>query len=287
MRYKVMSQKINKALNEISHKKRQKLLALTNLSSEDEISLKKLHQLLRSVDVSVDVKEVICSLLQTVRSKMSTGILLKVFRDEENTTLRHMAMLALSVIRSEKALNFLIEILRTSPNAQKCEDVVYILSGYYENERAVSVLVDVLSDKNQASQVRAQAAEGVGGIGDNRHTKVLVQNLKDESIDVQFWCIYALWQVCMDTSAIPELEKFIGNKTIIGNMFIVEEEAKVAIRCIKARGDVLHRLGITDKSKDTYWRIHEEVRLEVEKVEKETGEFYKDMTYFKENKLKP
>lgn len=276
-----MNQKIIRGFSNLKPKQKHDLLLALKTASEMDVTFKLMHELFNSGTTSSDVKESILSILFKVKNKKSTNIFLKLF--EEKETEPHLfpySIWFLSTVTSDKALEFMIGTVKSSPDLQKREDAAYILQGYNKDKRAINVLIEVLNDKNQPSEVRAQAAESLGRIGDNRQTPILVQHLNDESVDIQFWCIYALWQVCMDTSVIPKLEKFIGNKTIIGSIFIVEEEAKAAVRFIKARGKALEKY--EDKSKVSIWDIHEEVLLEVERVEKETGETYKDMNYYKE-----
>lgn len=281
-----MNQKIAHGFSNLEPKQKQDLLVALNANSESDITLKSLHELFKSRAASQTVRESILNILLEVKNKKSTNIFLKLFEEKETDPhLFPFSIWFLSTTPSNQALDFMIETLNFAPNPQKRKDAAYILASYDKNEQAVQNLVKVLNDVTQSSEVRAQAAESLGVIGDIRQSQILVQNLNDESTNVQFWCIHALWQICTDTLVIPKLEKFIGNKTVIGNMFIIEEEAKAAIRYIKARGKALEKHA--DKSKISIWDIHEEVRLEVERIEKETGEIYKDMNYYKERDSTP
>lgn len=279
-----MNQKIVCAFSNLEVRQKRDLLLALEAETESDVTLKSLHNLFNSKAISQNIKESILSILLEVKNKKSTTIFLQLFEKEEaDPILYPFAIWFLSTTPSKKALDFMIDTLKSLPASKKCRDAAYILAIYDGDERAINVLIEVLNEKTQPFDVRAQAAESLGVIGDNRLTPVLVRHLNDKSIDVRFWCIHALWQICMDTSVIPKLEKFIGNKTVINRMFIVEEEAKAAIKTIKARGKALEKY--PDKSKVSIWDIHEEVRLEVERIERETGECYKDLNYYKEHNL--
>lgn len=261
-----LNQKLLNAFDDLNVKKKKEIFKQLNVTSENDITLKRLHEMLRSRKVSSEIKSTICSILQTVGNKKSIEPLIEIFEDEDKY-LANGATLALANITSEKALEFLIETLQNSPNNEKRCNAAYILASYIDNDQAVKTLADVLNDKNQPSYLRSQVAESLGYIADSSITNTLAQNLDDSSKEVQFWCIYALWQVSMDTSVIPKLERFIGDKTIINNTWVIEDEAKEAIRFIKARGKILEKY--EDKSKVDIWDIHTEVLDEVERTKTE------------------
>lgn len=259
------NKKILEHLAKFNAEKRQKFLQHLGLASEQEITVKALHRLLLLKNVNPSVKEVACSLIMVNNSKKSTGVLLEAFNDKDGG-LSNMAVLALSVITSDRALDFMIETLKSSPDEHKRRDAAYVLQGYFGNERAVDALFDALNDKTQSTETRAQAAEGLGTLSATRATEILVANLRDPSFEVRAECVWALGQVGMDAAIIPELEKFLGDKSKVG-MWTMEEEASEAIKFIKARVIALEKY-TGDKSKVDIWTIHTETLELVEKMKK-------------------
>ena len=257
--------RILKGLAKLDLKKKQQLLEQLGVDSEHESTLKKLHQLLCSEQASSVIQELSCWLIADIGSKRSTGALLQAFNDKDDN-LSHMAMLALAVIKSDKALNFMIETLQRSPNNSKRRSAAYVLQSYFNNERAVDALIYALNDKAQSPETRAQAAEGLGTLTATRATNVLVANLRDPSLEVRAECVWALGQVGMDAAIIPELERFIGDKSKVG-IRTIEEEAIEAIRFIKARAIALEKYN-GDKSTADVWTIHTETLDLVEEMEK-------------------
>lgn len=249
------NKKILKKFAEFDAQTQQELLKELSITSEQEISLKGLHKLLRSKQTSIKVRLDACSLIMVNDSKKSTGVLLEAFNDKDED-ISHIAMLALSTISSDRALEFMIEVLQSSPNEQKRRKAAYVLQGYFDDERATDALSNALNNKTLSSETRAQAAEGLGTLSATRATKILVDNLYDPSFEIRAECIWALGQVGMDEAIIPELKKFLGDKSKVG-MWTVDEEACEAIKIIKSRVLALEKYE-GDKSKVDIWDIHEE-----------------------------
>lgn len=247
------NKKILRELATFDAGKKQELLQQLGVASEEEVSLKGLHNLLRSKHVNIEIRSNACSLIMANRNKKSVEVLFEAFNDE-NKFLVNGAMLALAVIRSNRALEFLIETLRSSPDEDKRRSAAYSLSGYQENERAANALIDALNNKNESSETRAQAAESLGAIVAVRAVETLLANLHDPSLEVRFECIYALGQVGMDAAIIPELEKFLGDESTIYG-WTVKEKASEAIKYIKSRVKALEKY-TGDKSTADIWTLN-------------------------------
>lgn len=258
------NKKILDKFAELDVKNKQDMLQQLGLTSEYEISLKDLHKLLRSKVASSKIREIACFFIMAIHNRKSTGVLLEAF-DDKDAGLSNMVMLALAVIRSGKALKVMIETLRFSPDHEKRRQAAYILQRYSQDERAINALIEALNDKNQSNETRAQAAEGLGTLSATRATSTLVAHLHDPSAEIRAECIWSLGQVGMDIAIIPELEKFIGDKSNAGIMTI-EEEAKESIKFIKARNMALEKY-TGDKSSVTIWDIHTETLEIAEQME--------------------
>lgn len=257
--------KISKAFAELQTENQRQLLQCLGVASVNEVTLKTLHTSLRSKRVSAKMKEHICSLLFSIESKKSTRVLLDVFKNDDGGA-SHMAVLALSVITSDKALSELTNILQTSPKDSLRQAAAYCLMGYFGDERAVEALIQALADRNQSSATRAQAAEGLGTLSATRATKLLLENLHDKSLEVRYECVWALGQVSMDAAIIPKLEKFLGDHTKC-SVLTMHQEASESIKFVKARVIALENYK-GDKSTADIWSIHSETLALAREMEK-------------------
>ncbi len=95
--------------------------------------------------------------------------------------------------------------LRADPDAAVREAIAYALTFWFER-RSPRVLVPVLLDTSEATAVRAQAAEGIGNVLQCRrltaveHERIAAAmriGLNDASVEVRFWCLYAVGNLRM------------------------------------------------------------------------------------------
>ncbi len=107
--------------------------------------------------------------------------------------------------------------------------------GCLRAEEALEMLLNALSDEREDVEIKENAAEALGVIGDKRAVNQLIMALKDSNPGVRFSASYALGQVA-DPRALPELERLAAtDDAVIANMGAVKEEAAKAVQNIKSR----------------------------------------------------
>ena len=132
----------------------------------------------------------------------------------------------------------LARILRAHPNELTRELAASAL-GFRGDTRGAKALAEAYSDPSETINVRSSAAEGLGHLFDlderaRRYTPIVLEGLNDPSPELRFWSCFALANF-EDESAVPELEKLIGDASDVPGWWPVGEEAQWAIAQI--RGD--------------------------------------------------
>src|SRR5215831_2031679 len=83
----------------------------------------------------------------------------------------------------------LITALDDPLEARRCA-AVYALGFSRRDGRAVSPLIRVLSNREEAIEVRAQAAECLGLMRKRKAIRPLIESSVHESAELRFWCVF-------------------------------------------------------------------------------------------------
>jgi len=127
--------------------------------------------------------------------------LLTVVRDD-NAAVRRAAVEALGQLADPRAIDALVEVLRTDSDARVREAAASAL-GSIESPRAVPGLVAALGNERTAS-VRAKIAWALGEIEDARAVDALGSALRDQSVEVRRQAVWALGNI-ESADAVPSL----------------------------------------------------------------------------------
>jgi HEAT repeat protein len=134
----------------------------------------------------------------------------------------------------EQVFRALTVLLRRDPDSRVRLAAAYAVRCWYE-PRSAAALIPVLDDVTEEPSIRGQAAEGIGEVLDAamrgspplraRAIAALGRGLGDRSVEVRFWCVYALGMM-KATETRPELERLAAtDDAICPNMWRVRDEA--------------------------------------------------------------
>ncbi len=114
---------------------------------------------------------------------------------------------------------------------------VYALGFNRRDGRIVRPLIRVLLDGEETPRVRSQAAECLGYLAKRKAIKPLIQCSADESVDVRFWCVFALGHYLSRWNRVPlavvrALEARLDDDAApkYGHWWPVGEEVRAALR---------------------------------------------------------
>jgi HEAT repeat protein len=106
--------------------------------------------------------------------------------------------------------------------------IVYAM-GLLGESRAVPALIAKLSDTSNLPELRGEAAEALGSIGDCRALTALISATRDKAVEVRFWSTFALGRIG-DKRATAALEAVRnGDKARLRGWGSLKHEAEEAI----------------------------------------------------------
>lgn len=137
----------------------------------------------------------------------------------------------------DQVFAFFSQVARSDEDAQVRRAAAYELT-FWGQKRAAKVLLEVFQKANEDPGVRGQAAEGIGAnleVGDDRiieksplrdaAIEALRAGLGEQSVEVRFWCIYALGQL-FATDARAALQALEGDEAVGPMTWTVGQEVK-------------------------------------------------------------
>lgn len=198
-------------------------------------TFEKLIEVINDTQIDTYIRLAACWLLSRIGNEMSIPALIKAFQDD-NPLLRRAAVQAVGDLNAEKqeVIPHLANVLFNDKEVEVNKAAAYAL-GWIGGERAVGLLLEVLCDKGCASAVRGMSAESLSNAGGKTAIPKLVQALSDSSIEVRFWCVFALGQIA-DVQVLPELERLVStDNASLDGWGTVSQEAADAILQIKKR----------------------------------------------------
>jgi len=101
------------------------------------------------------------------------------------------------------------------------------------HKAAIPALEQTVDDKNEHPKVRGEAAESLAHNHRARSHQVLIQNLKDPSKVVRFWCAYSLSEMGECDALIPLGHLASSDHRTVKGFWSVSREANAAIRIIR------------------------------------------------------
>ena len=111
--------------------------------------------------------------------------------NEKNRMFQRMrAVFSLRNINSEESVDALSKAF-TSSSALLRHEIAYVM-GQMQNNHAVPILIDVLSNESEHVMVRHEAAEALGAIGDRRAVSILEKYLHHNLPEISESCEVAL-----------------------------------------------------------------------------------------------
>jgi HEAT repeat protein len=140
------------------------------------------------------------------------------------------AAIALSQLRAKASVRPLIRALSKGAAAGNRSSAAWTL-GTLRTKAALSALLKVLTKRDESPQVRAEAADALGGVGDRKAFPELVEALGDPEPQVRFWAAYALGNLG-DRRAIPHLKRLLSDTTVVPGWWSIGKEAADAIETI-------------------------------------------------------
>ncbi|NDJ52947.1 MAG: HEAT repeat domain-containing protein [Chloroflexi bacterium] len=161
--------------------------------------------------------------------------LLKIARSDPDPRVRGNVIGSLAWFHdSDDVLNTLLHILREDRNQQVKLWTIHAL-GWLDDPRAVDPLINLLSNRKQHPELRAQAAESLALLKATGAVPALIEALYDDHADVRFWAVFALGQIG-DQRALPMLERLAQRDTQrTPGWWEVGLEAAAAIQMILSR----------------------------------------------------
>jgi HEAT repeat protein len=131
-------------------------------------------------------------------------------------------------------------VLRTHPN-ETTRALAASALGFRGDTRAAKALGEAYVDTSETIEVRSSAAEGLGQLFEfdaraRRYTPIVLEGLNAPAPELRFWSCYAL-AMFGDKSALPELEKLVGDESDVTGWWPVGEEAQWAIAQIHGDHD--------------------------------------------------
>jgi HEAT repeat protein len=198
-----------------------------------------LTTILRNSGIDIQQRHTACWLLGALGNKRMATPLLQTLTDK-NVELRVAAALALGRLGSKRAVEPLLKAMFTDSHIQVREIATHALGELarelLDEPRILPAVIEVLSNQNEAPEVRGQAAEATTKfLGSSQAIGPLTAALQDAAVEVRFWSTFALGQLA-GPAVIPALEKLAASdEEVLQNWWSVGQEATNAIANIRER----------------------------------------------------
>ncbi len=179
----------------------------------------------------MDLRVTACWLLGRLDDRRALDTLIAALQEADLRVVEEAAK-SLGMLGSRKALQPLIELLIHSGAPENRKAAAYAL-GLLHDKRAFEPLLRMLMNSQEAPQVRGYAAEALASLKDRRASPALMAALEDPSVEVRFWCVFALGQL-QESRALPLLERLVEkDASILPGWGTIAQEAADAMDSIK------------------------------------------------------
>lgn len=183
--------------------------------------------------ISIDIRVTACWALGRLCDKRAVTVLLNVLNSQD-VRLCQEAAKSLGILKSKRAVKPLITALLNNTSIERRAAYAYAL-GLLHDKSAIEPLLTVLNNKKEEPEVRGFAAEALARLGDYRVVNHLIEGLKDSSVEVRFWSVFALGKIG-DQRALPELKRIASqDKAVLSGWWEISKEATEAIEQIRSR----------------------------------------------------
>ncbi len=171
--------------------------------------------------------------------RIATPVFLSLLRMPEFAT-EYQMWCCLSDSRSRRVYNEVLNAMVASASASARNAAIRSVPREFADE-AIRPLLEVAKNPQESPLNRGDAIEQIGALAENRRTrtfrlaaKAITALLRDDAVDVRFWCCYALG-VMRVKSAVPSLRRIaLSDKGYYRGMRIsMKEEAASAIVAIR------------------------------------------------------
>ena len=160
------------------------VLALIKPNNVIDLQIKELE------DKDSNVRKSAAEALGGIRSEKAVEPLINVLTADKDSKVRESAVFALGQIGSEKAIESLINVLSIDKDSDVRKSVALVL-GSIRSEKAIEPLIKVLSTDKE-SDVRGYTAFALGSIGSEKAIESLITALSDEETNVRWRAAVAL-----------------------------------------------------------------------------------------------
>lgn len=196
-------------------------------------SVSELEKIIGNKEVNVEIRAVGCWFMSRLESKQAYAILIRCL-NEDNSSLRAEIARALGTLGDKRAFSELCILMKNDEDEDVRFAAVYAI-GLLDTDEKILPLIEKLEEQTEISKIRGLVAETLGNSLDKRAIIPLLDALKDESLEVRFWSIFALGEIGAE-EAISELEKIIQeDKSVLPGWWSLREEAEDALQLIKKR----------------------------------------------------
>lgn len=162
----------------------------------------KLVEMLHNQKLSPLLRSNVCWMIPRLNIEEAENVL-KEFMFDHSEKVREEAAVGLGLISSDDAVKILLNALERDSSKAVRLAVLHALGMISAPQSAVGV-IRVLQNLEEAAEVRADAAEALAHIKDERIVGVLIDSLQDNSSLVRYSAVYALGQQG-DIRALPAL----------------------------------------------------------------------------------
>jgi HEAT repeat protein len=197
-------------------------------------SCENLTELLKRKETPKEIREKACWLIGRLGDKGAMPLLVDTLADED-AGLRAEAARSLGTFGDDRAVPHLISaLLRDNDNYVRMYTAYSLgLLGTSEGSKA---LMKALENENEDPGVRGMAAESLGNLRYKDAADLLIEGLRDKTVEVRFWCIFALGEMG-EVRALAQLERLAKtDPESLEGWGSIREEALAAIRLIKDTG---------------------------------------------------
>lgn len=178
------------------------LETLTQLAAEGVSSFGSMKDLLLDSSAREDRRSKAAWLSGILEEKSLIGTLESLIREETPQNLLWEAAKALVALSCGQQV--FMDLLLHGKGSEARRVAVFAL-GFLREKSANSPLIELLSSQDEPANLRGQAAEALGYIGERESVVALLEATRDADPSVRFWAVFALGEIG-DPQARPILE---------------------------------------------------------------------------------
>lgn len=191
-----------------------------------------LVDMLRDQNLGVELRLNACWLVPRLKIATAENALTALMSDPSEQ-IREEAAIGLGLVSREDAVEVLLNTLEQDSSKAVRLAALHAL-GMLSSPRSVVGVIGVLQNPEEDADVRADAAEALAHIRDDRIVYVLIDSLQDRNPLVRYSAAYALGEQG-DASALPVLRKIGSSDDAVTPWGSVASRALDSIRIIMAR----------------------------------------------------